>query len=45
MSSQDVNLGGVIYHLAHSNFAWLHGKIDEPVMSGLASRIDDSAGK
>jgi hypothetical protein len=31
----------VIYHLAHTNIAWMHGAINEPVMSGLASRIDE----
>jgi len=31
----------VIFHLAHANVAWMHGKINEPVMSGLASRIDE----
>jgi hypothetical protein len=31
----------VIYHLAHTNIAWMHGTINEPVMSGLASRIDE----
>jgi hypothetical protein len=31
----------VIFHLAHANIAWMHGKINEPVMSGLASRIDE----
>jgi hypothetical protein len=29
------------YHLAHANIAWMHGTIDEPVMAGLASRIDE----
>ena len=31
----------MIYQLAHSNFAWMHGKIDDPIMSGLASRIEE----
>jgi hypothetical protein len=31
----------MILHLAHCNIAWMHGKIDEPVMTGLASRIDE----
>ena len=30
-----------IYHLAHSNIAWMHGPIDDPVMAGLATRIDE----
>jgi hypothetical protein len=31
----------VIYHLAHTNIAWMHGAIDDPVMSGLAGRIGE----
>jgi hypothetical protein len=29
------------YHLAHANIAWMHGTMDEPVMAGLVSRIDE----
>jgi hypothetical protein len=28
-------------HLAQVNIAWMHGAIDEPVMEGLASRVDE----
>ena len=38
---RDVTLANMNYHLAHSNIAWMHGKINEPVMSGLAGRIDE----
>jgi len=31
----------LIYHLAHTNIAWMHGTIDEPVMAGMANRIDE----
>jgi hypothetical protein len=31
----------VICHLAHSNIAWMHGTLGEPVMLGLASRIEE----
>jgi len=37
----DATLGDVTHHLAHSNIAWMHGRIDDPVMFGLASRIDE----
>jgi hypothetical protein len=37
----DVTLQNVNYHLAHANIAWMHGTIDEPVMEGLARRIDE----
>ena len=37
----NATLDSVIYHLAHTNIAWMHGTIDEPVMSGLAGRIDE----
>jgi len=29
------------YHLVHANIAWMHAPIDDPVMSGLASRLDE----
>jgi hypothetical protein len=29
------------FHLAQVNIAWMHGAIDEPVMFGLASRVDE----
>ncbi len=29
------------FRLAHANIAWMHGTIEEPVMSGLAARIDE----
>jgi hypothetical protein len=29
------------FHLAHANIAWMHGTMDEPVMSGLVRRIDE----
>lgn len=29
------------YHLAHANIAWMHGPMDDPVMAGLANRIDE----
>jgi len=29
------------FHLAQVNIAWMHGDIGDPVMSGLASRIDE----
>lgn len=28
-------------HLAQVNIAWMHGAIDEPVMSGLARRVEE----
>jgi hypothetical protein len=28
-------------HLAQVNIAWMHGAIDDPIMSGLASRVDE----
>lgn len=28
-------------HLAQVNIAWLHAGIDDPIMSGLASRVDE----
>jgi hypothetical protein len=31
----------MIYQLAHANIAWMHGQIDEPIMSGLSSRIEE----
>jgi hypothetical protein len=31
----------VTFHLAQVNIAWMHGSIGEPVMSGLASRMDE----
>src|SRR5687767_7536426 len=27
--------------MAHANIAWMHGALHEPVMSGLASRVDE----
>jgi len=29
------------FHLAQMNIAWMHGKITDPVMSGLANRIGE----
>ena len=29
------------FHLAQMNIAWMHGKITDPVMSGLANRIEE----
>ena len=29
------------FHLAQANIAWMHGALHEPVMSGLASRVDE----
>ena len=29
------------YHLAQVNIAWMHGAIDDPLMAGLASRMDE----
>jgi hypothetical protein len=31
----------VKFHLAQANVAWMHGALQDPVMSGLASRIDE----
>jgi hypothetical protein len=31
----------VKFHLAQANIAWMHGALEEPVMVGLASRIDE----
>jgi hypothetical protein len=31
----------VSFHLAQVNIAWMHGAITEPVMAGLASRIEE----
>jgi hypothetical protein len=31
----------VSFHLAQVNIAWMHGAPQDPVMSGLASRIDE----
>jgi Domain of unknown function (DUF3291) len=31
----------VKFHLAQANIAWMHGALQDPVMSGLASRIDE----
>jgi Domain of unknown function (DUF3291) len=31
----------VNFHLAQANIAWMHGALHEPVMSGLASRVDE----
>ena len=28
-------------HLAQMNIAWMHGRIGDPVMSGLAARVDE----
>ena len=28
-------------HLAHANIAWMHAPIDDPLMAGLASRMDE----
>ena len=29
------------FHLAQANIAWMHGTLQDPVMSGLASRVDE----
>ena len=31
----------MIFHLAQVNIAWMHGAITEPVMAGLASRVEE----
>jgi len=31
----------VTSHLAHANIAWMHAPIDDPLMAGLASRMDE----
>lgn len=30
-----------MYHLAQVNIAWMHGAIQDPVMSGLADRLEE----
>jgi len=29
------------FHLAQANIAWMHGALHDPVMSGLANRVDE----
>ena len=31
----------MFFHLAQVNIAWMHGAIDDPVMAGLATRVEE----
>ena len=30
------------FHLAQANIAWMHGALQDSLMSGLASRVDEN---